>query len=285
MWRVALIAGLVAATARPVRADGDGAAGGGGGGDGGPGGGELTWNPRLDAGIVIGGAAAWIASETVFKSALAPDRCRWCGVNELDRGWRDAMRWDDTHLANQVSNLTGFAIAPLGALGLELVAAGYDHHLGNWTPDAVIILEATVLAIDLDQAVKFTAGRERPFVHALPDSEKPLTDKPQDNNLSFYSGHTTFATALAVSAGTVATLRRYRLAPVIWAVGLTAAAATGWLRMAADKHYFTDVLTGAATGAAFGFAVPWYLHRGHGDRRIAPVPVSGGMALAWTGTW
>jgi membrane-associated phospholipid phosphatase len=41
---------------------------------------------------------------------------------------------------------------------------------------------------------------------------------------------------------------------------LTLAATTATLRMIADKHYFTDVLVGAAVGSAAGFLVP-HLHR------------------------
>ena len=45
----------------------------------------------------------------------------------------------------------------------------------------------------------------------------------------------------------------------MWAAGLTLATLTGYLREAADKHYLSDVLTGAAVGAAVGWAIP-YLH-------------------------
>ena len=104
-----------------------------------------------------------------------------------------------------------------------------------------MIAEAVALNGALTQIVKFTAGRERPFVHALPADQKPLTGHPADNNVSFYSSHTSFAFSLAVSTATVASMRRYRWAPVLWGVGLVSAAAVGYLRIAADQHYFTDV--------------------------------------------
>ena len=125
--------------------------------------------------------------------------------------------------------------------------------------------------------MKFTAGRERPFVHALPADQKPLTARPADNNVSFYSSHTSFAFSLAVSTATVASMRHYRWAPVIWGVGLVSAAAVGYLRIAADQHYFTDVLVGAAAGSAIGFAVPYGFHRGAGALAVSPLP--GGGAL------
>ena len=38
----------------------------------------------------------------------------------------------------------------------------------------------------------------------------------------------------------------------IWISALGLASATGYLRMAADKHYFSDVLTGAVVGSLVG---------------------------------
>jgi membrane-associated phospholipid phosphatase len=78
--------------------------------------------------------------------------------------------------------------------------------------------------------------------------------------MSFFSGHTTWAFALAASSGTVASMRGYELAPVVWAVGLPLAAATGYLRIAADRHYLSDVLVGAAVGTAVGIGFPRLMH-------------------------
>jgi membrane-associated phospholipid phosphatase len=139
----------------------------------------------------------------------------------------------------------------------------------------------------LVKIIKYGAARERPFVHALPAEAKPHTDRPWDNNLSFYSGHTSFAFALATSAGSVATLRGYRWAPAIWAVGLVAATTVGYLRIAADRHWFTDVLTGAVAGTAVGVGVPYLFHRRRGEHRIALVPLADAdhAALVLSGIW
>lgn len=129
--------------------------------------------------------------------------------------------------------------------------------------------------------MKFAAGRERPFVHALPPEEKARTAHPRDNNTSFYSSHTAVTFALAASAGTVASLREYRWAPWVWAAGLAFATTTGYLRIAGDRHYFTDVLTGALVGSAVGFAVP-YLHRAKGTAALTVTAASlpgGGLAV------
>ena len=46
--------------------------------------------------------------------------------------------------------------------------------------------------------------------------------------------------------------------------GIDNAAVTASLRVAAGKHFFTDVLTGAGVGSAVGFLVPYLHRRGEG---------------------
>jgi membrane-associated phospholipid phosphatase len=74
-------------------------------------------------------------------------------------------------------------------------------------------------------------------------------------------------------------MRGYESAPWILGLGLAGAATTGYLRVAADAHWATDVLAGAAFGAAVGVAVP-LLHRVP-DVRLVPAP--GGVAVL--GRW
>ncbi|HSP77464.1 MAG TPA: phosphatase PAP2 family protein, partial [Myxococcaceae bacterium] len=111
------------------------------------------------------------------------------------------------------------------------------------------------------------------------EEQKGLTERPSDNNVSFYSGHTSLAFSLVTAAGTVSELRGYRNRWLIWAVGLPAAAATGMLRMAADKHYLTDVLVGAAAGSLFGVGVPLLLHGREETQQLqaAELRVTGGI--------
>ncbi|RKH35093.1 phosphatase PAP2 family protein [Corallococcus sicarius] len=223
-------------------------------------------------GVITGAAGVlWISSESVFKSSLAPAQCRWCDrapdgtdtLNRLDR-WGRGLAGntpESRKRADTWSNVIGFAGLPLGVLGAQY-AAGRSSGASRefFAQDATIIVESAVIASVVNQAVKFTVGRERPFVHQLPDDAKGLTAHPTDNNLSFYSGHTNLAFSMVVSAGTVAALRGYKHQGLIWGVGLPLAASVGLLRMGADKHYLSDVLTGAVIGSAFGAAVPLLLH-------------------------
>jgi membrane-associated phospholipid phosphatase len=231
---------------------------------------------RVDGAVTAAAFAFWGGTQ-LLESRLAPTDCRWCDPGSLDTSVRSALRWDDTSAANLASNLGAYLFVPLTSLGLLALDAQRERRLHELPGDGLVIAEAVALNGALTQIVKFAAGRERPFVHALPDDQKPLTGHPADNNVSFYSSHTSFAFSLAVSTATVASMRRYRWAPVIWAVGLAGAATVGYLRIAADQHYFTDVVVGAAAGSAIGFAVPYGFHRGAGALAVSPVPGGGAM--------
>lgn len=214
----------------------------------------------------------------MLKGELAPEDCRWCNPPGIDASTRSALKWSDTKTPGTISDVLGFGLAPLSILGVNALAASHERALENAPVDALVVLEATVLAMDLNQLTKFVVGRERPFVHALAPDRKESGSQPSDSNLSFFSGHTTELFSLAVAAGTVAQMRRYRLAPVVWAVGGLLAVSTGYLRIAADKHYLTDVLVGMGVGSAVGFAVPYALHRPiatTGDTAVRIVPFAG----------
>jgi membrane-associated phospholipid phosphatase len=117
-------------------------------------------------------------------------------------------------------------------------------------------------------------------------NERVLAEKPRsgEDNVSFYSMHTSFAFSIVAATGTVAGLRGYDSAPYIWGIGMPLAALTGFMRIAADRHYLTDVLTGAAVGTALGIALPRLMH----GRKNESVPAVGiapsgpSMTLSWT---
>lgn len=222
------------------------------------------------AGVVV------IASETIAKGVLAPDSCRWCRVSELDAGVRDAMIWREPKHADLLSNVGAYGAAPLAAIGLFFAeSAGAEE--GRWTrltDDLLPVLETVAYSQLINQAVKFAAGRQRPYARYDTGSYEP----GHDDNVSFFSGHSAVTFSIAVSMGAVASRRGYRLAPVIWASGLSVAGATAYLRIAADKHYATDVATGAAFGVAAGLAIPRLT--GSLPRSVAVAPAPGGMVVA-----
>jgi membrane-associated phospholipid phosphatase len=235
----------------------------------------LRHDLTLDLTLTLSAAAFWGGTE-VLKPHLAPAACRLCGTNALDAWARQRLLWSGPERARTISDVLAFGALPAGVLAHSLLAAraGGDP-LREGMVDVLVIAEAATLAGALGQVVKLAAGRQRPFVHYGNWLEANRQPDP-DDNLSFWSGHSSLAFSLAVGAGTVSSLRGDRSAPWVWGVGLTAATATAWLRVAGDKHYLTDVLTGAAVGALAGWALPTWLHRREGQ---APVPGAARVAV------
>jgi membrane-associated phospholipid phosphatase len=231
---------------------------------------ELRHDTRVDVAVTATGAT-WLILSELLKGSLVPEKCRWCYraddggdlLNPYD-GWvRRRLLWSDTHAAHVASNVALVILEPATQLGLTALAANQAGSAKSFALDALLITEATVVAGVLNQIAKFGFARERPFVHFLPSAPnalRELTASPSDDNLSFFSGHTTIAFAIATSSATIATMRGYKLAPVIWGTGLAFGASVGYLRIAADKHYFSDVLTGAVVGTIAGVGIPLLFH-------------------------
>ena len=216
MRAIALALLVAAAIAAPVRADG----------------GVYRW-------LRIGGEDAAVGlSEFALKPELAPAHCRWCRSNPLDDAVRDALGWRDPGLSGALeqglADVLSYGTLAGDAISMVAITAS-DHR------DVAPVVESMSVAALATQAIKFSVGRQRPYARDV--------ELGDDDNLSFVSGHTSIAVAGAVSAG----LETH--SPWVWGVGLGLAGVTGYLRIAADKHWFTDVLAGAAVGAIAGWAV------------------------------
>jgi membrane-associated phospholipid phosphatase len=218
----------------------------------------LRHDLRVDGAIAAGAAVFWLGTE-LAKGKLAPSSCRWCAENRLDGSARSALVWGYGDHAARGSDLFAFALLPGAIATHQLLAARAQGDTREGWVDLLIVAEAAALSVDLNQIVKLSVGRQRPFVHH--GNWRDADRRPDaDDNLSFYSGHSALVFSLAAAAGTVSDLRGYRSAPWVWGAGMTLAATVGYLRIAADKHYLTDVLTGAALGTAAGIALPRLLH-------------------------
>ena len=227
---------------------------------------DLRYSGPVDVAITSGGLGAWIASEDL-RVELVPRHCRWCDrdtsgddtLNALDREVR-RLRWRRTDAADTLSSAIAFVATPLAAGGFSAVAAMHDGRSRDVGTNVLLVSEVGALAADLNQLVKFVVVRERPDAHALALSGSNAHLTSVDDNLSFYSGHASEAVSLAVAAGTVASLRGYRLAPLVWGTSLPLALGAGYLRLAADRHYCTDVIVGVVVGVALGALVPVLFH-------------------------
>ncbi|HEY0840783.1 MAG TPA: phosphatase PAP2 family protein [Vulgatibacter sp.] len=166
-------------------------------------------------------------------------------------------------------------------LGLGIAAVGLDGWEGDrLVTNAVIFAEAWFLASALTDVSKQTVLRPRPYTYSAPQGRT-------DDSASFFSGH---ASSTAVAAFTAARLIDLQRDLTTGArIGLYGSAAAlslgvGSLRVAAGMHFPTDVLAGAAVGAALGIAIPT-LHRVDGvSLSVSPSP-GGGMMAGVGGTF
>ncbi|HUT76421.1 MAG TPA: phosphatase PAP2 family protein [Polyangia bacterium] len=218
---------------------------------------HVVWDSLLGATAVLGLTGTTIAEEYAGEVGAAEVRGLDAGdVNALDRA--AIGNWSPG--AARASDVTEVVAAALPAILVIEIAA-----TPNWRRAgivAVMLTEATVLNLTLTSVVKVAAGRYRPYLY---DSDLPMETRlgnPGDAGRSFYSGHTSVSFCGAVFFATVFADLHPRSAwrHAVWPLSLGLAAATGALRVAAGKHFPTDVLVGAAAGGLVGWAVP-ALHR------------------------
>jgi membrane-associated phospholipid phosphatase len=206
--------------------------------------------PRTFA--IAGAALAASGLLVLERGELLPAACRWCAPPALDRHARAALVWSDPSAAALLSDVAVLAL-PAGLAAADLALAGGD--LRRAGEDVLVAGEALGIALAATEVVKLAVARRRPYASGLATRASP------DDDLSFFSGHTSGAFAVAGAFGTVAKLRGYRGWPAVYAAGFTVAAGIAYLRVAGDKHWLTDVAAGAAAGAVAGVGAPLLLHR------------------------
>jgi membrane-associated phospholipid phosphatase len=199
--------------------------------------------------------------------------CDGTPPNAVDDFFRTALRRPDTKPASVASDVFGYGLAPASAFGLEALAAIADRRADEAPLDLVLVAQATAVDVALHQGMIAVLRRERPAFHAIADRDAKEAARAPDSLSSFPSGHTGAAFTLAAAAGTIASMRGYRLAPLIWIVGMTVATATAYFRMAADQHYFTDTLAGAGLGVGVGIGVPVLFHGPEGTSPLRAVSI------------
>jgi membrane-associated phospholipid phosphatase len=226
----------------------------------------LRYNGWIDGSIVLGLGASLLVWG--FAKASFPNRtCTICdgpgtSVNGFDGAFRDAFVRQDTGPSATVSHILSYGLSPAMGVALAYGVAAADRRGAEVPSNIVMILEASLAAVVLKEALTFSIRRERPQVHALEgDAKAAEIEKQSDPLESFPSGHVLSIMAITSSSATIATMRGYRLAPLIWIAGSTLAATVTYLRIAADQHYMSDNLIGAGIGIGVGVLVPVLFHQ------------------------
>ena len=160
--------------------------------------------------------------------------------NKFDSNIRNIIHWNTTNnvYAENFSDLLLYGVFVGGIPLTSLYMKNYNLFLIN-----LEILSINGLVTNF---VKYASNRQRP------DSFYNTKNSDNESYKSFFSGHTSTAFALGTSTAKMLTKYTDFDQRSIWIGTLGLASATGYFRMAADKHYFTDVLTGAIVGSLIG---------------------------------
>lgn len=140
-----------------------------------------------------------------------------------------------------------------GVAGFTVFAGRRGMPARQWRGNVTVIANAVTWTGATTQWLKVLVRRKRPVLYTA-DALAAATDR--ESQQSFPSGHTAFAFAAATSYVVIA--RRQHLAHrtrnglLLYA----GAVGVGALRVAAGKHFPTDVLAGAALGSAIGWVIP-----------------------------
>jgi membrane-associated phospholipid phosphatase len=196
-----------------------------------------------------------------------PQQARWSGGILFDDAIRNGLLLQsaaDRQRARRVGDLTYYA-APLLPLIVDPLLASLA---ARGDSKAALNLELVGLeAFSYAGLSSFISTRLS--VRERPETTECRRQHPdgvgcQPDNEAFWSGHTSIA---AASAGLVCANHQYM---PLWgspvadasacALAATGALVTGVTRLAADRHYASDVIMGLGVGFAFGYGVPVLLH-------------------------
>jgi len=232
-------------------------------------------------GFLLGGSA------TLFEEELSHAPCAGlCDRSEIALGLDRSVVGNHSVAARSWSDglITGLTVAPL-----LLVAVDHGWQSGDardaLLTDAVLLAETASVNLALNTVVKHAVGRKRPLTYDGSWSEDDRSSA--DASLSFYSGHSATAFAMATATSRIFMIRHPDSDWVLplWLGAEALAATTAVLRVEAGKHFWSDVAVGALVGSAVGYLVPELHVREHQTgsvARVAPMVVDDGGALVFS---
>jgi membrane-associated phospholipid phosphatase len=230
-------------------------------------------NPGIDVAVIASTAAANIVPE-IFASDLIKPRCP-CNpgeVNSFDRG----VIGNNNRFLDSLSDVS-VGIAVVAPAFFDALDVGLSHVLAE---DLTVYVETLTVSGAFTTLAKYTVQRPLPRVYAGQD---PTLASEPGGYRSFYSGHasTTFS---ALTAASLTYNLRHPSSVWPWVITGVYGTSVAAERVAAGRHFYTDVIVGALAGSAVGFVIPWLHERdetaSNGEKReITLAPVSSGVVL------
>lgn len=197
-------------------------------------------------GVVLGVTAVAALAPTLFADRLPHATCLPCDPSRVPRFDRFAIG-PVRQMPKRFSDGT-LVVTVLGAVFL----AGREAPGGGRTEDIAVVAQSVVLTGAATNWIKTLVHRPRPQLY-----DSSSTRAVPDDGLSFPSGH---ASASFAAAAAYAGIQHWRGTAGRrgdeTALLFGTAALTATLRVAARRHFPSDVVTGAVIGTAIGLAVP-----------------------------
>lgn len=209
---------------------------------------------EVDLPVIVGGATLFGLMSLVTKESnlsLCSPTCDAAQLNSLDRRV--------TKYNNQSARTTSdvfLIVIPVLAGSLPLLNLK-DNGAGAFFTDMMLSAEAVIVTGLLTSVVKAAVQRPRPYMYRG-DENDSIRKQAGGDYQSFFSGHTSIAFSATISAAYLFAKRhpnsKWRY--VVWSLAIAGAGTVAALRVAGGKHFYTDVITGAAVGTGFGIMIP-----------------------------
>lgn len=198
-----------------------------------------------------------IATTGLFSSAFTlslmqveTKTCNWCGPNAFDEYIGRSFTAKNSKLFDGMGDAMVYGVLPLMAsAGIGLVSESFSV----FARDFLIVVSTLAFTSFLTEVAKISFARQRP------ETALGYASPNEQSNRSFWSGHTSLAFAMLSSTSTLVLMRKPSWGPYYVAISALAAGFVGYSRIAAAKHWATDVLMGMAIGTAAGVVMPFFL--------------------------
>lgn len=223
-------------------------------------------------GIAIGVASLAYLLPTAFSSDLITRKCPCppSEVNPVDR----SVIGNDSQFLSSLSDVT-VAAAVVTPVFLDWNHLGFTRAF--WE-DMVVYTEVFMVNGALTSLAKYAAQRPLPKVYAENDSG--LASEPGGFR-SFYSGHASTAFS-SLSAASMTYYFRHGSSSWPWII--TAAVGTSVMieRVAAGRHFYSDVLFGALAGIGVGTFIPMLHYRSPDSNfEVKPIASADRLGVSW----
>jgi len=244
-------------------------------------------NLAIDLPIIVSGML--VVGAPVYMGIDLDRDMRYLDPGQLNRIDRSVLgNWSTNAGAVSDGLLMTQVALPFLLNFIDVMGSESSDGLSGFGKDSLILLETLAVNCMAFNLTKFTVRRPRPYAY---DPQHGLAEDDTYNaSLSFFSGHASLVFSMATSYSYLFS-KRHPDSPLvvpIWIGAHTLAAATAGLRVRAGKHFWSDVVTGAAVGSLIGFLVP-FLHTREGPEddltgnlMVTPMFFEGGFGSSAT---